>query len=75
MMFLRLLKPFTLGVKEAGLSTGITYDGDPEAPRSRAYDRGRNFGDHCREIAHQTAGLLNTKHGDGSGSEPKCGEA
>ena len=45
MMFFRLLKPFALGVSEAGLSTGITYDDDPESPRSRAYDRGRNLGD------------------------------
>lgn len=28
-----------------GLGTGITYDGDPESPRSRAYDHGRNVGE------------------------------
>ena len=29
----------------------------------------------ARAQALADAGLLNTKHGDGSGSEPKCGEA
>lgn len=49
-MFFRLLEPFILGVREAGLSTGITYDDDPESPRSRAYDRGRNLGDLCKGL-------------------------
>lgn len=41
------LHAFWLGLTEGfeGLSTGITYDDDPESPRSRAYDRGRNVGE------------------------------
>ena len=34
-----------LGAREYTDSTGRTYDGDPDSPRSRAYDSGR-------ELAH-----------------------
>lgn len=34
-----------VGVIEAHLATGITFDGDPNSPRSVAYDEGRNFGE------------------------------
>ena len=36
---------FKLGITEAYLSTGVTYDGDPESPRSIAYDLGRVMGE------------------------------
>lgn len=36
---------FKLGITEAHLSTGVTYDGDPESPRSIAYDLGRVMGE------------------------------
>lgn len=33
---------FILGAYEFRDSCGLTFDGDPESPRSRAYDRGRD---------------------------------
>ena len=39
-----LIQPFILGAREAGGGVGMTYDDDPESPRSRAYDEGRNLG-------------------------------
>lgn len=36
---------FKLGFSEVGLATGVTYDGDPDSPRSIAYDLGRTLGD------------------------------
>lgn len=35
----------SLGVAEAHSAFGMTYDDDPESPRSRAYDLGRNYGE------------------------------
>lgn len=32
----------------AGLDTGLTYDNDPDSPRSEAYDRGRTAGEYAR---------------------------
>lgn len=36
---------FALGMQETHLGTGRTYDNDPEAPESVAYDWGRNLGE------------------------------
>jgi len=36
---------FKLGLVESQLSTGVTYDGDPESAKSIAYDFGRTFGE------------------------------
>lgn len=36
---------FKLGIIEAGLSTGVTFDGNPESARSVAYDLGRTLGE------------------------------
>jgi hypothetical protein len=43
--------PFAYGWSDGfeGLVTGITYDNDPESPRSVAYDRGRTQGEIDRE--------------------------
>lgn len=35
---------FFLGLRECRGNFGMTYDNDPESPRSRAYDRGRYLG-------------------------------
>lgn len=40
-----LREAFSLGLEEAGSAFGMTYDGDPESPRSVAYDSGRNVGE------------------------------
>lgn len=37
------LKAFVLGFREGDGDVGMTYDNDPESPRSRAYDRGRTL--------------------------------
>lgn len=42
---IKLIRPYFLGVKEARSGFGLTYDGDPESARSRAYDHGRNLGE------------------------------
>lgn len=34
---------FALGAREFLSSFGMTYDNDPESPRSRSYDRGRDL--------------------------------
>ena len=41
---------FQLGIVEHNLSTGVTYDGDPESARSIAYDFGRTFGEAMMSI-------------------------
>lgn len=41
---------FKLGITEANLSTGVTYDGDPESPRSIAYDLGRVLGESVESL-------------------------
>jgi hypothetical protein len=38
------LRAFLLGFREAGGDVGMTYDNDPDSPRSRAYDTGRAWG-------------------------------
>jgi hypothetical protein len=38
-----MLKAFLLGAREFRYSCGMTYDNDPESPRSRAYDSGREL--------------------------------
>ena len=48
-MMLRLLYVFVLGFREAGDTFGMTYDDDPESPRSRAYDRGRSLRERLRQ--------------------------
>jgi hypothetical protein len=40
-----------VGVVEAHLATGITFDDDPDSPRSVAYDEGRNFGESLSDRA------------------------
>lgn len=40
------LPEFLLGVVEANDSVGMTYDDDPDSPRSAAYDMGRTLGEH-----------------------------
>ena len=35
---------WSLGHEEAEGDVGMTYDDDPESPRSRAYDEGRTAG-------------------------------
>lgn len=40
------LAEFLLGVTEANDSVGMTYDDDPDSPRSTAYDMGRTLGEH-----------------------------
>ena len=37
-------RPFDLGVAEANDGIGMTYDNDPESPRSVEYDTGRTIG-------------------------------
>jgi hypothetical protein len=39
--------PFSLGYADGwdGLATGLTFDDDPESPRSIAYDNGRTQGE------------------------------
>lgn len=44
MSALRLARAFFLGMQECRSDCGMTYDDDPESPRSRAYDRGRALG-------------------------------
>jgi hypothetical protein len=39
----QLLACFRLGFKEGTSDFGMTYDDDPESPKSRAYDHGRTF--------------------------------
>lgn len=43
----RIMHPriYRLGISEAHSSLGMTYDDDPESPRSVAYDLGRNRGE------------------------------
>ena len=36
---------WNLGREESGDAFGMTYDNDPESPRSVAYDNGRTFGE------------------------------
>ena len=36
---------FLMGLREATGDFGMTYDDDPESPRSVAYDMGRNLGE------------------------------
>lgn len=36
---------FHLGFTESDGDVGMTYDGDPESPRSQAYDMGRTVGE------------------------------
>ena len=38
-----------------GTSFGMTYDNDPESPRSVAYDNGRTFGESGRKTARARA--------------------
>jgi hypothetical protein len=38
-----MLSAFILGWAEGLGDMGMTYDDDPESPRSRAYDTGRNW--------------------------------
>lgn len=40
-----MIRAFLLGWREWRGDVGMTYDGSPESPRSRAYDRGRSFGE------------------------------
>lgn len=40
---LRHLPEFLLGFREGKGTIGMTYDDDPESPRSRAYDLGRTI--------------------------------
>jgi hypothetical protein len=42
-------KAFVLGYREAHLGSGMTW-GDPYTPLSRAYDRGRNWGQRLRRV-------------------------
>lgn len=50
-----LIGPFILGAREANGSVGMTYDDDPESPRSRAYDRGRNLGEVIYNVWYRIA--------------------
>lgn len=38
--------PWLLGFLESAGCIGMTYDDDPESPRSVAYDEGRTAGEH-----------------------------
>lgn len=38
-----MLRAFLLGFCEGRGDAGMTYDNDPESPRSRAYDHGRTM--------------------------------
>lgn len=38
-----MIRAFLLGFREGRGDVGMTYDDDPESPRSRAYDRGRTL--------------------------------
>lgn len=50
--------PYILGVRDGwrGLSTGITYDNDPDSMRSRLYDHGRNLGEFARALLARIEG-------------------
>lgn len=37
------LQAFWKGAREYRGNAGLTFGGDPDSPRSRAYDRGRNW--------------------------------
>lgn len=41
-----MIRAFLRGLREgfAGCEVGLTFDGDAESPRSRAYDRGLTLG-------------------------------
>lgn len=39
-----MIRVFLLGLRECAGEVGMTYDDDPNSPRSRAYDTGRTFG-------------------------------
>jgi hypothetical protein len=43
-VFFSCIGPFFRGLWECRGDLGMTYDGDAYAPRSVAYDRGRNIG-------------------------------
>lgn len=40
-----LIRAFVLGFRECAEAWGMTYDDDPDSPRSRAYDHGRTWGE------------------------------
>ena len=52
---------YALGFSEADGAIGMTYDGDPESDRSRAYDRGRTDGE-AAGIAGRTLAQAATEH-------------
>lgn len=41
---MKRLKAFLLGLRESSGTVGMTYDDDPNSPRSKAYDYGRTVG-------------------------------
>jgi hypothetical protein len=43
-MITTYIRIFLLGLWECRGDFGLTFDDDPESPKSRAYDRGRNLG-------------------------------
>jgi hypothetical protein len=53
---------FKLGITEATLSTGVTFDGDPSSARSIAYDLGRTFGEGIARLYEETYVMLNTEY-------------
>ena len=42
---LRTVRAFMQGFRECGEAWGLTFDDDPDAPLSRAYDHGRTWGE------------------------------
>lgn len=40
---IEIVSAFILGFREGRGDMGMTYDNDPESPRSRAYDWGRSL--------------------------------
>ena len=50
---LSLINPFILGFRESAGGMGMTYDDDPDSPRSVAYDTGRGIGQRILEAWYQ----------------------
>lgn len=46
-----MLHAFLLGLLESRGDVGLTFDGSPDSPRSRAYDRGRSLGQWLQGIS------------------------
>lgn len=54
---LGIITAFIAGFRQAHETYGMTYDNDPESPRSRAYDHGRNWGERLLlPPGHRTVG-------------------